>query len=293
MESFDKPNETWSYRRIPLPHAHGHSLCVRQMGNNGTVFLLVHGFGTGSFIWNHLIPDLSLHGCVVAVDLRGHGDSSPDPTGVYATQTHVADVAAVVEAVCPNPVTLVGHSLGAEVVLHVAAALPEKVLGMVLVDGGPALNARRLNELHQQFADQPWWYESVEKYARRLWKAYPLADPALLNELAPYALKPVAGGGYRLKCDMALRESTARPPGPSAWRAFRAFHSPLLLVRGEWSPLLSQADARRMTRDNRYCSLSIGGGSGHAVMLDNPQDLLLAVTRYAFEIGLRRRDRLN
>jgi len=71
---------------------------------------------------------------VLAVDLRGHGESGWP--GTYSIALMAADVGDLLERRGDGPVDLVGHSLGGLVALRVAAALPQRVRRLALEDVG-------------------------------------------------------------------------------------------------------------------------------------------------------------
>jgi len=80
--------------------------------------------------------DLVLRGHpVVTVDLRGHGRSSK-PDGPYDVASVADDLAAVIEQLAIERPIVAGQSWGGNVVLELAARHPEKVSGIVCVDGG-------------------------------------------------------------------------------------------------------------------------------------------------------------
>ncbi len=95
--------------------------------------VLVHGFANDRTSWLPVIPRLAAHCRLVLPDLRGHGRSARTP-GRYRATDHVADLVAVLEALCPEPVVLVGHSLAGLVAPLVAAHRPDRVRHLVLVD---------------------------------------------------------------------------------------------------------------------------------------------------------------
>jgi pimeloyl-ACP methyl ester carboxylesterase len=99
--------------------------------------VLVHGLGSSCHIWDFVAPILAEQSLrIVALDQRGHGDSDQPDSG-YDFGSVVADLRGFVDAVgLSEPSVLVGHSWGASVVLHYAAAHPERTAGVVLVDGG-------------------------------------------------------------------------------------------------------------------------------------------------------------
>lgn len=101
------------------------------------VLVLVHGFGRSRLTWlPHLEEWRSRSSRVVMIDLRGHGEATPDGAGLG--DADVADVDALVEAVeggCSSdrrPIVVVGRSLGATVGI-LAAAETSRIDGVIAV----------------------------------------------------------------------------------------------------------------------------------------------------------------
>ncbi|MCH1868516.1 alpha/beta fold hydrolase [Nocardioides sp. CFH 31398] len=99
----------------------------------------VHGITASHRCWP-LVAEALPGTRVVAPDLRGRGRSADLPAP-YGMARHAADVAAVLDALVPGPVTLAGHSMGGFVVVHLAALVPDRVTSLLLVDGGLPLPA--------------------------------------------------------------------------------------------------------------------------------------------------------
>ncbi|MGH7879417.1 MAG: alpha/beta fold hydrolase, partial [Candidatus Binataceae bacterium] len=101
--------------------------------------ILVHGGRDHSRAWDFVALDLRRHFHVVAPDLRGHGDSDWAIGGAYSITDHVLDLGQLINALDPkDPVTLIGHSLGAGVVLQRAGVFPDAVGAVVAIEGlGP------------------------------------------------------------------------------------------------------------------------------------------------------------
>ncbi|GAC1320041.1 MAG: alpha/beta hydrolase [Chloroflexota bacterium] len=100
--------------------------------------VLVHGLGSTAHIWDLCAAEIAerTEARVIAVDQRGHGESD-QPTVGYDFASVVGDLDRFLDAVGVTTQTVcVGHSWGASVVLQLAAAHPERVAGLVLVDGG-------------------------------------------------------------------------------------------------------------------------------------------------------------
>ncbi|MCC6533373.1 MAG: alpha/beta hydrolase [Burkholderiales bacterium] len=101
-------------------------------GTPGVVF--VHGYTCDLTDWRPQLAALQDRYCVVACDLRGHG-RTPGAAHDCSIETYGADVAALIAALDRGPAVLVGHSMGCRVVLEARRLNPQRVAGLVLVDG--------------------------------------------------------------------------------------------------------------------------------------------------------------
>ena len=115
--------------------ADGGRLHVVERGR-GRPLVLLHGIVLGSALWVHQLDDLAATHRVLAVDLRGHGQSLPG-SGPPGIPTLAADVAAVLAALEVEDAIVVGHSMGGMVALQLAADLPpaqrrRRLAGLVL-----------------------------------------------------------------------------------------------------------------------------------------------------------------
>lgn len=105
-----------------------------RRGSGRPAFVFVHGFGCAGSDWDAQVEHLQGGHETIAVDLGAHGRSRG--TAEHARiETHGRDVAALVNELKLEQAILVGHSMGCRVVLEAAFAVPEKVAGLVLVDG--------------------------------------------------------------------------------------------------------------------------------------------------------------
>ena len=94
----------------------------------------IHGITSAHTAWPMIVARLpGLR--VVAPDLRGRGRSNGLP-GPYGMAQHAADVVQAMDHLGVGRATVVGHSMGGFVTVVLAAAHPERLAGVVLVDGG-------------------------------------------------------------------------------------------------------------------------------------------------------------
>ncbi len=111
----------------------GQPTAVYQAGL-GDPIVLLHGLGEHAGYWTPVLPALlaSEHSVIVP-DLLGHGRSAK-PQGDYSLPTQAQRVVALLDHLkITGPVTLVGHSMGGQIALHLALAWPERVRALVLV----------------------------------------------------------------------------------------------------------------------------------------------------------------
>ena len=129
---------------MPSASVNGISIHYTDEGE-GDVVLLIHGLGSSSGDWELQFPVLAPSYRVIAVDLRGHGQSSK-PAGPYSMSMFAGDIAALIESLEIAPCHVVGLSLGAMTTLELAAARPDLVRTAVVVNAGPDFIPRTLKE---------------------------------------------------------------------------------------------------------------------------------------------------
>jgi len=111
-------------------------------------FIMLHGIGRVAHSFDHIAPRFSKYYHVIAIDMRGHGDSAWSPEGAYLVQDYANDLTAFVEQLNLRNVVLLGNSTGGRVVQVYAGTHPERVAKLVVEDVGP----ERTNEIASGFA---------------------------------------------------------------------------------------------------------------------------------------------
>ncbi|SNQ45399.1 conserved hypothetical protein [Frankia canadensis] len=99
--------------------------------------VMLHGLNVQCHTWDPIIRGLLPDRHVIAMDLRGHGDSDWCPAG-YRVRSMARDVHGLIDQLGLGPVDLVGHSAGVRVAIAVAGERPETVRRLALSDAGPA-----------------------------------------------------------------------------------------------------------------------------------------------------------
>jgi pimeloyl-ACP methyl ester carboxylesterase len=107
---------------------------VEESAGGGVPVLFLHSLGGNGGQWALQLDHLRRRRRVVALDLRGHGDSDPADDGDYSIPALAADVAAVADQLPLRRFVLAGHSLGALVAIEYAGRHPDRLAGLLLVD---------------------------------------------------------------------------------------------------------------------------------------------------------------
>ena len=103
------------------------------VGGQGDPIVLLHGWPETWYEWRHVMPALAERYTVVAPDLRGAGDSDRPQTG-YDKRTMADDISQLVRHLGFDRIFLVGHDIGMMVAYAYAAAQPQAVRRLALLE---------------------------------------------------------------------------------------------------------------------------------------------------------------
>ena len=131
------------------------TLAGERWPGDGQRVILLHSGVTDRRSWYAVAEALEPQSDVVAYDMRGYGETS----GVTYGFSHLDDLEAVLNQVTTGPVWLVGSSMGGEVAIDAALAMPDRVAGMVLL--APAVSG----------APEPSVFDAPTDRLVRMWEA--------------------------------------------------------------------------------------------------------------------------
>lgn len=250
----------------------GVSIAVTDVGGDGPVVVLLHGLAGSS---RELLPTAhALPGYrVLLVDQRGHGASTQLPDDL-SRDAFVGDVVAVMEELVPGQrATLVGHSMGAHTAFLAAAARPDLVAGLVMLEGHVSGNddPYEATGLGEYFASWPVPFED-EGAARGF-----LGDDAIVD--AWVADLEQTDDGLVPRFDAEVMQRTIEAVHEPRWDEWQALPVPALAVFAKYG-MFSDADKdeliRRRPETNR---VDLDGGS-HDAHLDAFDEWIDVLSRW-------------
>jgi pimeloyl-ACP methyl ester carboxylesterase len=230
-----------------------HSL---EFGTHPQAVVLVHGLAGSVRWWSQNVRSLCAHFRVIIPDLIGFGQTQrvgslptiPEAAEVLCSWMHELKIV---------PAHLIGHSMGGQIAVHVAAQLPVTIERLVLVDaaGIPRrLNVREVARSAMQMAPPRAW-----------------GDPRFLRTIAADAW--VAGPRTLFEATRAILQDDVRPLLPE-------ISVPTLVIWGERDRLIPQEHAEVFRDCIPGARLVVLQRAAHNPMVDRPGAFNRVVTRF-------------
>jgi pimeloyl-ACP methyl ester carboxylesterase len=263
-------------RRISVDTEGGQQVSALQWGEDEPEVVLVHGAGQNAHSWDTVA--MAIGRPVVAVDLPGHGRSDWRDDRNYTPDANGQALAALVDALAPNAVAVVGMSLGGLSTLRLSAARPELVRRAVLIDITPGVQRqtdtdRPPEPMPMSLLGGPRSFESFEKLLETTAATMPGRDPASIVPGLRHNTKPLDDGTWGWRYDELWRKGDApRDPAP-LWDDVSNLKAPLMLVKGERSPLVNDEAIDELRQRRPDARVEVVAGAGHAVQNDKPIEL--------------------
>jgi len=114
----------------------GITLAYDDRGAGEPAFVFVHGWTCDRSFFAPQAEHFAKRHRVVSLDLRGHGESDK-PEGPYPIAAYADDISYLIDRLGLGKVVAVGHSMGGNTVLQLAASHSDRVAAVVMVDPAP------------------------------------------------------------------------------------------------------------------------------------------------------------
>ncbi len=234
--------------------------CAYERRGKGQPVVLIHGFPLDHTIWDMLIPMLEKKADVIALDLRGFGESAVPPAD-YGMNDLAADIAALLDQLKIEKAVIAGHSMGGYAALAFVHAYPQRVAGLGLIASQARADPPERKAGRYQEADDLVTH-GVDQLAEDM-PARLTADRDLQNKLKRLILHLSPDGLARALKAMAERPDS-RPFLPE-------FEFPVAIIHGLNDQLVPVDRAREVMEKVKRGTLLEVEGAGHMPMMEAPQ----------------------
>ena len=189
-----------------------------EWGSPGALpVVCVHGYTSSAEAFNAVARRLEDRAHLIAMDVRGHGESAWSPDGAYQYADQAGDLAALVDRLGIERFVLIGTSMGGVIAMVYASQYADRLRGLVLNDIGPDVEAgsgRITGLVRSRPADFASLDETMQ-YRREIspiTAARPLEDQ---EEIARGVLSERPDGRWAWKMDPAYIEQRVRRGAPA------------------------------------------------------------------------------
>ena len=259
----------------------------RRFGAPGkTPIIVVHGLSYTSYDWIDVAAALATDREVVAIDMRGFGDSDWSPKRDYSIPANARDLTAVMDGLGWNRAILLGHSMGGRYCTYCATKSRNRVAALILVDFAPSNDPKGAARVAETVGNTPDYFPSIEAAI-----AYYGQDPhsksgAGTRERYENYLKSTEHG-YQVKRDTHFRdqfkrvlETGERPkPAIDMWEVMAEVAVPSLILRGTKSDMFSPAILERVRKTVPSAEI-VEIDAGHNIAGENRAAFLAAVSGF-------------
>jgi pimeloyl-ACP methyl ester carboxylesterase len=161
----------------------GVTLRYIEAGTGDPALIFVHGWTCNRNFWPGQLDHFAKKHHVVAVDLRGHGESDK-PDQDYTIDEFADDVAWLIGELKLEKPVVIGHSMGGSIAMNLARRYPDLTSAVVLVDSPivPFPGPSSMTDALLAGFQSPGYQQIAEVFARQSFFE-PTTDPALLEEI--------------------------------------------------------------------------------------------------------------
>ena len=246
--------------------------------------ILLHGIGRVARTFDHLAAHFNKDYHVIAVDMRGHGDSGWSAEGAYLVEDYVKDIEGLAAQLRLRNIVIWGNSTGGRVAQVFAGMHPELVAGVISEDVGPErpreIADSGTNRMRQE--DERGW-ASEEELLAQLKASNARTNPDVLAAYVKYGSKRRPDGRVIWKRDPNIANGFVPT---ELWRFVRQIKSPIIYVLGGRSTIVPATTQQQLKDTLPQVQIATLPGLGHYPSEENTKDFLEVVDK--FLAGFRR-----
>ena len=247
----------------------------------------LHGFALNCHSFDEVAPALSDRLHWYALDQRGHGHSDRAAELADYSRDHMADdIRGFIEAARLDRPVVLGHSMGGMNAMTFAAAHPDSLRALVLIDVGPGVSVDGVQQV-RQFVQGPYEMDSLDAWVDMTHQYYPFRSKENIRRRLEVSLRETPEGKMAKMFDERFREADFRGVADARtgiWETAKRLSVPTLLLHGEKSPVLKREQAEEFEDKVDVVRLVTVPEAGHSVAGDQPEAFAAAVREFLGDV---------
>ena len=240
--------------------------------------IMLHGIGRVAHTFDHIAPHFASKYHVMAIDMRGHGDSGWDPMGAYLVEDYVKDIEGLADQLRLRNIVIWGNSTGGRVAQVFAGLHPDVVAAVISEDVGPERPSQLADNVARQLKqeDATGW-ATEEELLIQLKSSYPRTSEEILRSYSHYGTKKRADGRVIWKRDPAIANGFVPT---ELWRFVRQIKPPIIYILGGRSTVVPAATQEELKKALPQAEIAIIPGAGHYPSEESPAEFLTVVDKF-------------
>lgn len=244
--------------------------------------ILLHGIARVAHAFDHLAPHFVNDYHVIAVDMRGHGDSSWHPQGEYLVEHYTSDIEALIEQLGLRGLVLWGASTGGRVAQMIAGRHPDWVSAVIVEDVGPERPATVSNRRGNRMAKEADGWGSLEEMLVQIQTENPRTAEPIVRNLVQHGSRTRDDGRVVWKRDPAILKGFIPT---ELWSTVRQIKAPVIYVLGGISNIVPPETQQVLQEALPQARIVMMPGLGHYPSDENPAEFLAIVDRFLAASG--------
>ncbi len=279
LAEWDLDVQVPNVKRFFVPIDAERKLSGLQWGDTDPSMILLHGGAQNAHTYDTVA--LSLQQPLIALDLPNHGHSDASPYGSSAVAAHASDVAVAIGKLISKPTPLVGMSMGGLTSILIAAAHPELVSSLTLIDITPGVNAEKAKHI-TAFVNGPTSFDDFDDLLKRTIEHNPTRKVSALRRGILHNALQRSDGTWVWRHQQHPKSELTAPVIGNLWDTLSELKMPVTLIRGMAAgSVVDDDDEKELKRRVPHAEIVHVVEAGHSVQGDQPLKLAALLGRFA------------
>ncbi|MCB1160585.1 MAG: alpha/beta hydrolase, partial [Leptospiraceae bacterium] len=273
--------------------SNGFNLSVKKVYSSDSKpsLLLLHGFNDNKETFYFIEKFLSEYFNLISFDFRGHGDSDWKKEGIYHYAESFLDVHNIAEEYCKEPFYLLGHSMGASIAARYSGLFPERILGLICLEGFIGILPKEyekkriqdwLSKMHRKGNRSVGlrYMSSIEEVSNRLSTAFPYVAGEKISIIAQNLTRKTDEGKYTWKSDPMLKLANPIPfPTDLSREIWKNIQAKVIILFGKNTHLKADNIEEVLSHFSDLYYIEIEN-AGHNIHQDQPKKLCIELEKF-------------